>query len=1035
MNLFATNFPFKKLTLLLIITGLSFLSSEAQVIQVPSNNPPDSTSRLPLGCFYGYERTEALYTSTQVNMSGTITQVGFYVDALNGPALSTPVVIKMKTTTASTLSANNYSSESSGSTTVWSGNITSSMLSVGAWVTIILNAPFNYSTNNLLVFVETNYGTTGGENWNSKQFRQGDQGVNLCQYWEQDDSVPTDFGELTNFRPNVQLTFGTICTGVPNPGNTVSSMDSVCSGTLFTLSLQNISVGVGLTYQWQSSNDGINFNDIAGATNSTYTTSQTSVKYYHCIVTCTNSGQTATSTNLKVAMQLFYHCYCGSYATTTEDTKIDSVHLGTINTGTDSFQCESYTDYTGGPIPILSPGQPYNLHIVNGSCTQEAYEAYVAVYIDYNHNSSFTDNSELVYSYGPILTLNGIPDFTLFVPFTAQSGTTGMRVVLEEGADVPLSCGTYTRGETEDYLVNISSATACSGAPAPGATYSTLYAVCPNEPFTLSIQNYPVQTGITYQWQYSTDGVNWYSGGTTFTWVDSQTVAMYYRCRLTCNAGGIGYSNTIQIAMNPFYKCYCSSYATSVENDTKIDTVKFGTISAGSNPDHCESYTDNSSLTTNLTVGISTPIHIVNGSCDQQFYESYLAAYIDTDQSGLFDADELFYSYGPTTGLNSVPDANITVNGNGAKPGMTGMRIIIEEGDSIPKPCGTYLSGETEDYTVNIISGSTLCQDPPNPGTASADVSSICSAALPVNINLTVAGNDGGIGETYQWESSIDGTNWTPIAGQTSTTGTATLNAGAVTTYYRVQVHCGNTTLPSIMDSVVVLTTPVGDILSTAIVVNGFPYTDVNNNFSSNCWTSNYDSASAQPSPDVYYKVNTGGVVGSLQVSTCNTVNFNTYLHILDENGAHVHSNDNNGPLCSGNDASDVITTDANNQFYYVVVEGKGLAEGNYQLDLHFITAVNASTIPNESGEVSLFPNPNNGTFDLSLNLHQNVNDNAALNITNAIGQVIHEENAAIVNGKLMTAITLPATSTDGLYMLSVRVGDRLLNKLIVVQH
>ncbi len=625
------------------------------------------------------------------------------------------------------------------------------------------------------------------------------------------------------------------------------------------------------------------------------------------------------------------------------------------------------------------------------------------MYIDYNHNSSFTDASELVYSYGPIYTLNGIPDTTFFVPLTALSGNTGMRVVLEEGDQVPSSCGTYTRGETEDYLVNIATIPACVGAPAADSTFSTLYSVCPGEDFTLSLKTYPAASGITYTWQQSTDNINYTSVpgiATTPIYVDTggQTTGHYYRCKISCG-GSFTYSYAIYISMNPFYKCYCNSSPSDPFTDTKIDTVKIGSISTGSDPNHCESYTDYTSLSTSLSIGIPAGIHIVNGSCDQQFYPAVVGVYIDYNQDGSFeiDSNELAYSYGPTTDLNSIPDGFITVPAN-AKLGTTGMRIILEEGDSVPSSCGNYIGGETEDYVVNIV-GAGTCTDPPNPGTATASITSICSGSLPLSFTVSLTGNSGGPGETYQWQSSTDGINFTDIPGQTTSTATETINGGGVTTYYRVQVHCGATTLPSASVTVTVNPSPVGNTIGDPIVVNGFPYITDGNNLASNCWTSNYDTTSKQPSPDVFYQVFTNGDIGSLQVSTCQTADLNTYIHILNASQSHLHSNDNNGPLCTGVEASDTtVLTDALNQYYYVVVEGKDTLQGTYHLEIHFITATDISPSGSPASEILIFPNPNNGTFNLTVNLNQNITDIATLSITNSIGQQLSEQKVTVVN-------------------------------------
>src|SRR5437868_5854682 len=162
MNHFTIFLLSPKKFLFFIISCITWFSASSQVVTIPSSNPNDSSDRKPLGCFYGYERTEALYLKTEIVDTGNITRVAFYVNALNSPATSTPVVIKMKMTSATTVSANTYNSESSGAVTVWSGNITSDSLTAYTWITIILTTTFHYTANNLEVFVATYYGRFGG---------------------------------------------------------------------------------------------------------------------------------------------------------------------------------------------------------------------------------------------------------------------------------------------------------------------------------------------------------------------------------------------------------------------------------------------------------------------------------------------------------------------------------------------------------------------------------------------------------------------------------------------------------------------------------------------------------------------------------------------------------------------------------------------------------------------------------------------------------------------------------------------------------
>uniref|UniRef100_UPI0025C2850C Ig-like domain-containing protein n=1 Tax=Flavobacterium sp. UBA6195 TaxID=1946554 RepID=UPI0025C2850C len=90
------------------------------------------------------------------------------------------------------------------------------------------------------------------------------------------------------------------CSGTPTPGNTIASSSTVCLGESVTLSLQNLTTGSGVTYQWQSSSDGVLYNNISGANNAIYTATPTAVTYYQCIVTCATGPSSATSAPVQI---------------------------------------------------------------------------------------------------------------------------------------------------------------------------------------------------------------------------------------------------------------------------------------------------------------------------------------------------------------------------------------------------------------------------------------------------------------------------------------------------------------------------------------------------------------------------------------------------------------------------------------------------------------------------------------------------------------------------------------------------------------
>lgn len=193
------------------IMMLVSLSLSAQVtVTIPVNNDNDNWQNFPYGCSDGYQRIQTLYTANEIGLSGNITSIGFYVNALLNPAASTPVVIKMKNTKNTQVTTSSYDQASAGATTVYSGNILNSQLSPNGWVTVTLNTPFTYAGYNLEVFVETNNGFSG-EDWDAKQFRWSDVANTVTQCWSGWNSPPgpNDMGWLDAAHPNVRFTIAT----------------------------------------------------------------------------------------------------------------------------------------------------------------------------------------------------------------------------------------------------------------------------------------------------------------------------------------------------------------------------------------------------------------------------------------------------------------------------------------------------------------------------------------------------------------------------------------------------------------------------------------------------------------------------------------------------------------------------------------------------------------------------------------------------------------------------------------------------------
>ncbi len=262
------------------------------------------------------------------------------------------------------------------------------------------------------------------------------------------------------------------CAGTPTPGNTLSSANPVCPNANFTLSLQNLQ-GTGTTFQWQSSPDGITWTNIVGATNALYTTSITTATYYQCIVTCTNSGLSATSTPILVNVGFSASCYCQTIPAFTGDEEIFNVTLGTLNNnstcatvapGPGSLAMR-YANYTSGPgapaAPNLTQGIPYSFNVNVNTCGVTNFNSGLAIFIDYNIDGDFTDPGEKVYTNGALANITCVPATnvtgSITVPVASTPGTTVMRVMNAESisGDAITPCMAYNYGETEDYLVTI----------------------------------------------------------------------------------------------------------------------------------------------------------------------------------------------------------------------------------------------------------------------------------------------------------------------------------------------------------------------------------------------------------------------------------------------------------------------------------------------------------------------------------------------------------------------------------------------------
>jgi len=101
---------------------------------------------------------------------------------------------------------------------------------------------------------------------------------------------------------NIKLNNWADCSGTPT-GGTVSATPTsgVCANTPINLTLAGATDGNAITYQWQASTDGgITWTDIVGATNFTATVFQTGTTIYRAVTNCLSSSLSANSSTVTV---------------------------------------------------------------------------------------------------------------------------------------------------------------------------------------------------------------------------------------------------------------------------------------------------------------------------------------------------------------------------------------------------------------------------------------------------------------------------------------------------------------------------------------------------------------------------------------------------------------------------------------------------------------------------------------------------------------------------------------------------------------
>jgi 6,7-dimethyl-8-ribityllumazine synthase len=593
---------------------------------------------------------------------------------------------------------------------------------------------------------------------------------------------------------------------------------TVCSGTNSTLLTLSGNTG---TIQWQSSSDDIAFNNIPGATSTTYTaTNLIATTYYRAVVT---SGACASATTASVAVTTSPVSVAGSISGASTVCSGTNSTLLTLsgNTGTIQWQSSSdnitFADISGATSTTYTAANltatTYYQAVVTSSVCAPATTASVAVTVNPVSVAGSISGATAVCSgtNSTLLTLSGNTG-------TIQWQSSSDNITFADISGATSTTYTATNLTATTYY----QAVVTSGVCAPATTASVAVTVDPVSVAGSISGSATVCSGTnsteltlsgyvgSIQWQSSTDDITFadISGATSSTYTATDIAATtYYRAVVTSGACSSATTfGSTEITVNPVSVAGSISGATTVCGGTNSTVL---TLSGQTGSIQWQSSTDNITFSdivgatgttytaTNLTATTYYQAVVTSGVCAPSTTASVEMTVSSLNAGVIADAENAVCT-GTNSTLLTVTGATGTIQWQSSADDLTFADISGENGTTYT---ATNLTATTF-YRV-VVSGG-VCPPvqsasvvidvfgPSVSGTISGE-GTVCEGS-PAELTLT--GNTG----TIQWQSSSDDITFTNISGATSANYSIPSVTG--TTYYRVVVMngaCSSATSASVM--------------------------------------------------------------------------------------------------------------------------------------------------------------------------------------------------------------------------------------------
>lgn len=343
---------------------------------------------------------------------------------------------------------------------------------------------------------------------------------------------------------------------------------------------------------------------------------------------------------------------------------------------------------------------------------------------------------------------------------------------------------------------NITIVRSCIGTPVPGTATISPATGAPSSNFNVSTNTNYTTPGLSYQWQVSSDNINFIdisgvnTANATLKAVPFASTVRYYRRKITCISGGASaYTNSVKFTTNS--TSYCTP-TTSSKDNLYISSFKFvGTlndpplsanVSVGDGyKDYTDAYTPIAEQPDGSVINIEA---IAKGSVNNGNGGNW-KAWVDWNGDGDFnDSGEEVYK------LTEFTTSALTfgfIIPPGQTPGKYRLRIKVRYNNSKSdfSACDTFPSGETEDYSFLVKYN---CPATVNAVNIIPADGHRCGEGT---VNLSASGT----GTNYKWYSALTGgtalftgSNYTTPSLSTTTVYYVTAINGSCESAYRIPV-------------------------------------------------------------------------------------------------------------------------------------------------------------------------------------------------------------------------------------------------------